>query len=341
MKTMNPTPPLKTENPGCAGQLSWLSAGFTLPFVSPNFYRIAVKRPLRAALAFFLILMSLTSVLMSFKLVQDMDQFQTDLVDSYYQGNYPIIRIEKGEAAVEGPDPLIIYDTPELWVGVDTTGEIPQIDQETHLQGILLTRSQLHIFNGLQYERISLDDLNFALNEDPIVIDHDNFERYAEILFSLAIAVSVVMVFLFNLVLRLTYLLFISLLIQGFLAISHPQVKFPAMLILGIYASLPAVTIGYLLDASGVEFPFLQNLLLAAFWGFALNAVIQLPGQSAENLPIANPLSWVALPVILAISANIIFAPPNGAIVLWVVFLPSLIALINTIPQENNPKNKA
>src|SRR5829696_5370232 len=176
----NTIPELSAENAnkssGCLGRLGWFLSGAILPMGSFSYYRKAAQKSVGTAILFFIIFTLTLSVLSTFKVAVNMFSVIGSIRQAYVDGAIPEITISNGVAEVKGEQPNVLIDERangnSIFVAVDTTGEIKQIDASRYEQGFLLTSTKLHMLtpqNG--YQVLPLSDLHALFDRDPVIIN--------------------------------------------------------------------------------------------------------------------------------------------------------------------------
>ena len=126
-------------------------------------------------------------------------------------------------------------------------------------------RNSLHVYSDGEYQVVQLADLNGAFG-NPIVINRDtalDFWRSFTSIFSVAAFIGIG---LWNLVIRLMWLIFLAVLVWGLLSAFNMQSDYVQVLTIGIYALVPAVYISFLLGLIGISFCGFQTGLLLVIW---------------------------------------------------------------------------
>ncbi len=325
----------KRSSPGFLHDLAWFFSGAVLPMGSLSFYRQAARRRVGVALLFFFILTIFITLLTTLNVAVSMSTLVKDIHAAYQQGKIPSITISNGIAQVQGPQPAIFLDdvtsNGAMLIAVDTTGQITEIDQSRYTQGILLTRTELHLLNpGQPYQRLPLSELNAAFGTDPLVINEQTVST-AWVTFSAILTVLVfIALVLWNSVVRLMFIAMLALILWGIGTLLRPQIGYGPFIITGLYAIVPAIYISYLLSRSQVSFPGLQTILLLVFWAAGLVGALSNEKFFAMDLP---PRLWTALlgvPMLLwlVIDVFVKLPSPAGPIILWAVVILTGTALV-------------
>ncbi|MEK6222273.1 MAG: DUF1189 domain-containing protein, partial [Chloroflexota bacterium] len=247
-------------------------------------------------------------------------------LQTYDRNQFPTIVIEDGLTTVDGQTPIEIFNQERVFIAIDTSGQIQEIDVKQYVQGVLLTQDTLHLLNNGQYQRLSLIDLHEMTESSRIVIDRSWVDEFASYFFALIILVSTGLIFIFNFFLRPFYLGLFAMLLLGITKFFRPNIQYSTVLITGIYAHVPALTIGYLLTLSGVTVPFMQTLLLIAFWSFGLSLILNDPLLEENTVNLQPALIMVPFYGLLVI--QLFYSPAWSLRALWTIFIPSLIATI-------------
>ena len=320
---------------GFLRELGWFLSGAVLPMGSLSFYRGAAKRSVGLAILFFFAFTLFITALTTINIVVTMTAVVNDIHQAYLQGQIPNITISHGIAQVDGPQPAILFDqrtgSDTILVAADTTGRMTEIDQRVYTQGLLLTRTELHILSSTEeYQRMSLSDLNAAFSTDPIVINEQTASNAWVALSAVIAVLAFIGLVLWNSIVRLMIIAMLALVLWGIVALFRPKVGFEPFIITGLYAIVPAIYISHLLSRSQFYFPGFQTILLLVFWAAALIGTLSdakfFKAQNVSHL-------WTALlglPMLLWLIVDI-FAPlpsPAGEVVLWALVVLTMVALI-------------
>ncbi len=316
---------------GRGHELAWLGMGFVLPCASQTFYRQAARRRLTSAVLFFLLFSLCLTGVSSLSLGRSMATAQADIRRSFEAGGVPEIIIKDGLARVSGQQPLVLVDEGGTIVVIDTTGAYRRLDRTRYTQGLLLTRTELHIMNTRgQYEVMPLGQLQQALGMNPIVINADTVTRAWQAFAGIFAIVAAVLLAVWNVLVRFAYLAVLALVAWGLLSLGGSGMGYGPVLITGLYALVPAMYVSYLLGRLGITFIFLQTIIVLFIWAIALWGIIPESGQAPA--PAERPLrGWRALagiPFLFILALDGIFRLPYGAVVVWAVALLTLSVLV-------------
>ena len=254
--------------------LLWFLKGFIYPCGSGSFYQAASKKRLIIPVLFFVVFAFVLTSITAVQLNLAMKDVENDIEMTYESGDFPTITIENGIAYVNGPQPLILAEEARTIIAVDTTGVIKEIDTRAYSQGILLTRTELHMLNEDGYQTMQLIDFQEIFG-NPIVIDEDQILDLwgtASLLIPLVASVGL---FIWNSLLRFAYIALLGIIVWGILSIRQKGINFSPVLITGIYASVPTIYLQYVLKQVGIGFFGLYTILLIVIWAFALRVVLK------------------------------------------------------------------
>ena len=316
----------KSAPSGFLHELAWFFSGAVLPLGSLSFYREAARRKVGIAILFFFTFTILITILTTISVAVGMAGFVSEIRQAYQRGTVPAITIRAGVAQVDGPQPAIFFNDRTsqgaILVAADTTGRLTEIDRSRYTQGVLLTRTELHILNPNQgYQRVPLSDLNTMFNQDPLLINEQTVST-AWVTFSAVVAVLVFIgLVLWNSVVRLMIIAMLALILWGIGTLFRPKVGFGPFIITGLYAIVPAIYISHLFNRSNVTFPGLQTVLLLIFWAAAL--IGALSDEKFFRAPRSLRL-WTALiglPMLIWLIVDMFakLPTPAGEIALWAV----------------------
>jgi hypothetical protein len=310
-------------------QLAWFGAGFVLPFYSLDFYLAAVRKPLRRALLFFVALMTLISALTTTRLSLIFDQLREQTIAAVQSDTFPEIIIKEGIATVTGETPFVLSANNGYFIAVDTGGELTDSELIRENRGILLAETELRMYNSGRYERVPLQDYNTRLNIETIKIDGPVLEQFFTLFSVTYLFVSGIGIWFWNVPLWLLFLVITTYFLWSPIGQVIKEVTFRSVLIIGIYAHLPAFIINYVLHLFEVQIVFSYTILLMVFWIGAIYLVLrelavlaikaQKEKRSSPDTPdpaLTSPRLWPAvlgLPLIVFMIFNAVnnweFAP--------------------------------
>jgi hypothetical protein len=263
-------------------KLTWLFKGFVYPIWNRPYYRDAANKSLGTALVFLLIFAILQSLVTTYSVAANLNQFGEEIEAAFASGEIPDITISNGIASVSGKGKYTFESNRQL-VAVDVTGSMLEIDTTQYSEGILLTRDEFHVVNEDGYQVLSLSDLNQSFG-NPIVINADSLTN----LWSKIVVVLNLIVagggFLFYSLGRFFYLALLGLLVWGVVSINKQGFDFGKILITGIYANVPTTYLIFLLDKVGISFFGLRGVILFVFWGIALAFILKEEQSLEEEL---------------------------------------------------------
>lgn len=316
------------ETGSSSPSLLWHLASFILPLFSLSFYRIALRRRLSQALVFFAIFATTLSTLFTLKVVRIVKDLDTEIQGSLEDGTFPVITIQDGIASVKAPQPLVFLDQDGQIFVLDTSGRYTDINPEQYREGILLTRTELIVLDRSgQRQSLQLRDLNDLFNTNPIVIDEDfilqawsRFSRVAVVLAGFGLLI-------WHFFVRLMVLTFVGLLIWGSVSILRTQTDYASIMIIGLYAVVPALYSHYLLGRVGLTLPGFQTMLLMLIWMSIAIATLDRGELSvSEQEQRLLRMTPIAVPMILVLAWDVVFSPDIEPLALWGVPILTLIA---------------
>jgi hypothetical protein len=354
---MTQIPDLQPKDTGCGRRIAWLGAGFVLPFYSPEFYLGTLRKPLREAILFFAVLMTLVAGLSTIRGVNHVESFFQLVLDAFQDGSVTSLTITGGEASIDGDDPLIIKDGDRFFIAVDTQGELDRDSFRGYQGGILITKTLQYSFTAGQDRPFELSNYNLGTGRDPLVFDETIVNQLFATLSVLYPVVGGVAVWVWDVCLWLLFLVISAYFLWGPINQALPEFSFKSMLTIGIYAHVPAFTVQHILSLFGVQVFFIYTTLLLVFWIGALWLVMRevagkllkvrgkTPTEGLLALLTGEPPrlwpAWLGLPAVVFMAANTIyeweFAP------LWVlggtaVTIGILLAIDSTHHQETEKK---
>jgi len=321
---------------GCLEQLGWFFSGAVLPMGSFSYYRKAAQKSVGSAILFFVFFTVVISTLSSIATAVEIFPFNESIKSAYADGEIPEITISNGIAEVSGEQPFIMLDGVDsngqsMFVAVDTTGRITEIDTSEYSQGFLLTRTELHMVtpqNG--YQILLLSELNSMFERDPIMINAQTVSQAWGVISTGIVILVFIWLILWNTVVRLMIISMLALIIWGIVTLIKPNIGFGPIIITGLYAIVPAIYISYLLSRSSFSFPGLQTFFLLVFWVTGLVVNFADIKFFTDEQPLRLWTALLGLPMLLMYIVDIFlkFPLPYGPISLWVVTLLTGFALI-------------
>lgn len=241
--------PDEKEPEGCSGVLAaWVGAA-GLSWFSPTFYKRVANQPALYALLFLFMYGFILTIFNLFSLYMT---FVSDL--STNDIRIPQITIQNGVASADVPQPYVMLDEAGVMMVIDTTGVITRIDERQYSQGILMTRTQVHILDGGDYEITELNELHQVFG-NPIVLDQSLRQTIFLILG--------VILLLWHTIVRMFYVLIISLITWAIVSAVRGRTDYGPVLSVAVYALIPAGVAYYLFGVLGLSFAFLFTFLYA------------------------------------------------------------------------------
>ena len=254
-------------------KIIWLLKGFIFPIWSRPYYREAAGKSMGAALIFLLVFAFFQSIVSTFSVALNLNQFGREIESAYLNGEIPDITIENGRTTASGSGRYIIENGRQI-IGVDTTGVTREIDTLRFSEGFLLTSDEIHMVNEDGYQVMPLSDLNKAFG-NPIVLDAASVTGFWS---NLALIIAVIVLgggLLFFSLGRFVYLTLLGLIVWGAVSISHKGFDFGKILITGIYANVPTSYLMFILRKVGISFFGLRGVILFVIWGIAIAYVLK------------------------------------------------------------------
>ncbi len=186
--------------------VQWFFRGLVQPIYSLPFYRTGIKKGLGWAIFFLFFFALAQTAITGVRFATGMSLASENAEDFPSMGDLHSITIEDGLARVDGTQPWVVSDQ-EYFFGIDTTGEITEIDTILYDNGILLTRTTLHKLSDGEYQTYKLENFNSTFG-NPIVINEEVLTRFWGIFSNVMLVVVIVGSFLWHFVARLAYLLY-------------------------------------------------------------------------------------------------------------------------------------
>lgn len=263
---------------GFSEKLLWLLKGFIYPLWNRDYYKEGTRRGMGMALAFLLLFALLQTIVVTITAASSLSGFGSEIEEAYRSGEIPDIRIENGIASASGSGRYLIENNRQL-VGLDTTGSTLEIDTSRYSEGVLLTRTEIHLVNEDGYQVFQLSELNKTFG-NPIVLDAASVTRLWN---RIAVFIDLSVFFggyLFYSVGRFIYLVLLGLIVWAAASLSKPGVNFSPVLITGIFANVPTTYLTYILRKAGLSFFGLRALILFTIWGITVAYVLKTQEQS-------------------------------------------------------------
>jgi len=329
MALEHPDKQRQSDGQGCLIGLAWLAAGLVLPVFGGVFYRRSARRGLASGILFFLFFAACLTAVFTLRVVHGLSLVEEQLDVALATGQVPEIQIRDGEAHVEGPDPLVILDENRQLMAIDTTGRFTQIDPARYDEGVLLTRSALHVLNrGGEYNTLPLRELHEVTGQNPIVIDAQVVREAWGLLRTAGILVAGLALLVWHFAIRLGYLCLVALAVWVGLGQNRRQVDYRTVLTVGLYAAVPALYGHYLLMRAGLAFAGLQTLLLILIWVIALRRIVAAGDLQTNGMDEGFLLrqAVIGVPMLLVLGWDAIFTPEINPLALWLVPLLTLLA---------------
>lgn len=293
-ETMNSTPPayndLDTESLGeiIVNFIQWFFRGLVQPIYSLPFYRTGLKKGLSWAIIFLLFFAVMQTTVSAVRFGTVMAQAPEGFEDFPGAGELRSITIEDGIATVEGTQPLY-FSEDRNFIGVDTTGEITEIDTRQFSDGILLTRTALHVLSNGDYQEYSLEDINATFG-DPIVINKQVLDKFWNVFSKVILIVVVVASLLWNFLARLVFLAFLALIMWAIVQTWRKEVEYVDVLTTGIYVSVPVIYLNWALNQLGVYCFCIYTFIVLLTWALVLRLILPPTDTTSATPAMANSI---------------------------------------------------
>jgi hypothetical protein len=315
-------PPLDTRTEPSVPKMSlldWL-AGLVLATFSPTYYFVAARQSVIPALAFFVLFALIITIFQTVPAAIGLSMATPEIQQVFEDENFPDITIANGIAEVEGPQPQIFVDEEGIFMAADTSGEITQIDRNRYYQGMLLTRTDLHVLNQSgRYQQTPLSEVQTVLG-DPFVLNAETAPVYWQRFVTWFSIGTFVTLILWNTFVRMAYILALGLVFWGIAALIRRGTGLKPVVITGILALVPALFLRAMLSLPDFTLPWgnfgLTTLLYLPIWAVFLilallpRKVAGKPARASEYFSFLHPLrSWralIALPLIADLVAMLV-----------------------------------
>jgi hypothetical protein len=340
MMEENPIPesqPEKQSNAsGCLGQVGWLLSGAVLPLGSFAYYRKAAQKSVGSAILFFVFFTLVISVLSTISFGVAIFSVIRGIQQAYADGEVPEITISRSVAEVDGAQPFILFNGADangqsILVAADTTGEITEIDTRHFDQGILLTRTELHVLNRQNgYQVLPLSELHTLFARDPIIVNAQTVSQAWGIISMIVVILAFIFLILWHTVVRLMVISMIALVLWGIVSLIKPNTGFGPIIITGLYAIVPAIYLSHLFSRSGFGLPGVQTFFLLLFWVIGLAVNFMDIRFLNEERPLRLWTALIGLPMLLLYTVDLFwqFPSPYGPVVLWIITLLTGLVLV-------------
>jgi hypothetical protein len=340
-----PTPiPEPTVPSSELSPVAWIAAGFVMPCFSPDYYRRGVRRGSGLAIGFFMVFALAVTLVQTLRVGASLASAGGDLQRAFVEGRVPTLTIQGGVASSEPARPFIITDESGMLVAIDTTGAMRSIDRTRYAQGVLLTRTEVHLLNNGEYQIVPIIQAQQLLQADPIILDAPGVAALWQRLTMWVTGIVLGVMLLVNLLVWFLYIAILTALVRLLVGVLGWHGGYAEAISVGLYAVVPAVYLAYLLGLLGFSFTGLQSLLQIAIM---LVVFLTGAGQTSQPEAVARiPLqAWRALlglPFLAALVLDAASPWPYRAMVMWAMTLITVVVLVifSLISQEK-PKPAA
>ena len=263
--------------------IQWFFRGLVQPIYSLPFYRSGLTKGLGWAIIFLFFFALIQTAIIGVRFSTGFLQASENAEDFPNMGDLRSITIEDGIARVEGRQPWTASEE-GMFFGIDTTGEITEIDTNRYDNGFLLTRTTLHTLSEGDYERFSLEDLNATFG-NPIVINEEVLNRFVNIFTNVMLIVIVVGSFLWHFLARLVFLAFLALILLAIAQSWRKDTEYSEVLITGIYVSVPLIYLNWAWNQLGLACFCISAFVLLVGWVIVLRLLLP-PTESPTDTPV-------------------------------------------------------
>jgi hypothetical protein len=329
MNARSPTPDPAAPS-GELSPLAWIAAGFVMPCFSPGYYRRGVRRGSGLAIGFFMVFALAVTLVQTLRVGASLAAAGGGLRQAFIEGRVPTLTIQSGVAASEPARPFIVSEGSGQFMAIDTTGAIRGIDRVRYAQGMLLTRTELHLLSRGEYQVVPIIQLQQLLQADPIVLDAPGVAALWQRLTLAATGIVLGVLLLVNLLVWFIFIAIVTGLVRALVGLLGWRGGFGEAISVGLYAAVPAVYVAYLLGLVGFKFTGMQALLQIVFM---LVVFLSGAGEIAQpNVVTQPPLSaWRSLigaPFLAALVLDAASPWPYRPIVMWALAGITALALV-------------
>jgi hypothetical protein len=263
--------------------IEWFFRGLVQPIYSLPFYRTGIQKGLGWAIFFLLFFAVAQTAIIGVRYAIDISQASENNEDFPNMGDLQSITIEDGIARVEGTQPWVATDQ-DYFFGIDTTGEITEIDTRRYNTGFLITRTELHTLSEGDYETYKLEDFNATFG-NPIVINEEVLTRFWDIFSNILLVVVIVGSFLWNFVARLAFLAILAMILWAITQTLRKETEYSEVLITGIYVSVPLIYLNWVWNQIGLACFCVSAFVLMVGWIIVLRLVLP-PTETTPDTPV-------------------------------------------------------
>jgi len=337
-----PTPTPEPAAPsGELSTLAWIAAGFVMPCFSPGYYRRGARRGSGLAIGFFMLFALAVTLVQTLRVGASLASAGQDLQQAFVEGRVPTLTIQSGVAASEPARPFIISEGSGQFVAIDTTGAIRGIDRVHYAQGMLLTRTELHLWSRGEYRIVPVIQLQQLLQADPIVLDAAGVATLWQRL-TLTVTTIILGVLLFaNLMVWFVFIALLTGLVRALVGLLGWRGGYGEAISVGLYAAVPAVYAAYLLGLLGFKFTGMQALvqIVVMLVVFLSGARETAQPKAATQPPLPAWRSILGAPFLVALVLDAASPWPYRPIVMWALAGITALALVlvSFIPPEKTP----
>jgi hypothetical protein len=263
--------------------IEWFFRGLVQPVYSLPFYRKGIKKGLGWAIFFLFFFALIQTAITAARFATGMSQTPEDAETIPDMGELRSITIEDGVARVDGTQPWVASDE-EYFFGIDTTGEITEIDTSRYDNGFLLTRTMVHTLSDGDYEKYELESFN-SLFGNPIVINEEVLNRFWSIFSNVMLVMIIVGSFLWHFIARLALLALLALFLWAVAQSWRKETEYSEVLITGIYVSVPLIYLNWAWNQIGLVCLCVSVFVLLVGWAIVLRLVLP-PVESTPDTPV-------------------------------------------------------
>ncbi len=265
--------------------VQWFFRALVQPIYSLPFYRTGIMKGLGWAIFFLFFFALIPTAINGVRFATGMSQASENTEDFPNMGDLRSISIEDGVARVDGTQPWVASEE-GMFLGIDTTGEITEIDTSRYDQGFLLTRTTLHTLSNSEYQTYALEDFNTAFG-NPIVINEEVLNKFWGIFSNVMLVVIIVGSFLWHFVARLGSLALLALILWSVTQTWRKETEYSEVLITGIYVSVPFIYLNWAWNQIGLACFCVSAFVLLAGWAIVLRLVLP-PTESTPDTPVIS-----------------------------------------------------
>ena len=269
---MSQSSPIQNKPSGCLTALS----SWVLPCISPSFYANATRRRTVHAVGFFvvftLVLTLIESSVIAIALGHGAIELFAALKERFQPYPIPTITISADSISIVGIPPLTLLQDFKSSLGVSFS--------------LALTPQYIAVRFEDFPVHIAVNDLRSLIGNSTIVLSEVTIAEYLAIAVCIGWGVSIILLLVWNMVIRCIITCTLSVFANIILwLVNVPQRRFRSVMIVGLYATVPAVYLGWVIELLLHKgFAGLSLVLQILIWAVALFFVFRPRAETTSAL---------------------------------------------------------